>query len=411
MAAAQPPDPASTQAQAGQQDEVEIVDPGEPSVPIVGVGASAGGLAAFSQLLRHLPTDTGMAFVLIQHLDPTHASLLTELLAKTTAMPVMEVTDGVEIVADRVYIIPPNAGLVMAGNCLQLLPREAVVNSLQHQVHGKYLPIDRFFQSLATHRQHLAIAVVLSGTEGDGSIGLAAVKAAGGITFAQDRASSKFGGMPERAIATGCVDFVLPPAAIAAELVKICRHAYIAELPPRAAVEVLAVNEDTLSKIFTLLKMAKGLDLTGYKPATLKRRIMRRMALHNLSRLADYGNYLQTEPLEVDELYRDLLINVTSFFRDPSVFVALQNKVFPTILQSKSSGSPLRIWIAGCSTGEEVYSIAICLLEYLEIQEIRLPIQIFATDVNEVAIDRARMGIYKSSQMSGISIGSVSLLR
>jgi two-component system, chemotaxis family, CheB/CheR fusion protein len=362
---------------------------------IVGVGASAGGLEAFTTLLRHLPIDTGMAFVLIQHLDPTHESLLTELLARTTTMPVIEVTDGLEVMSDCVYVIPPNAAMVLAGNSLHLIPRTLVG--------GRYLPIDLFFQSLATHRQQQAIVVVLSGTDGDGAIGLMAVKAAGGITFAQDLASSKFEGMPDRAIATGCVDFVLPPQTIAVELGKISRHAYIAGLPPRTPVEVLPTNEHILTNIFTLLKTAKGLDFSGYKPATLKRRMLRRMALHNLDRLEDYGDYLQTEPQEVDELYRDLLINVTSFFRDPFVFTALKSKVFPAIIQSKDPGSSLRIWIAGCSTGEEVYSLAICLLEYLAEQNIRLPIQIFATDISEVAIDRARLGIYKPGQINGIS--------
>lgn len=363
--------------------------------PIVGVGASAGGLEAFTKLLEHLPTDTGMAFVLIQHLDPTHESLLTGLLAKTTSMPVTEVTNGMEVSPDRVYIIPPNVEMVLAGNSLQLFPRE--------RVHGRSLPVDRFFQSLATHRQNRAIAVVLSGTDGDGALGLAAVKAAGGITFAQDRASSKFGGMPDRAIATGCVDFVLPPAAIAAELATISRHGYVATLRPQPAVAVLPESENTLATIFTLLKTAQGLDFTGYRPATLKRRMMRRMALHNLARLEDYLHYLQANPLEVAELYRDLLINVTSFFREPVAFNALKRKVFPALLQSRSPGSPIRIWSAGCSTGEEAYSLAICLLEYLGERDLQLPIQIFATDISEAAIDRARTGIYKSGLMTGIS--------
>jgi two-component system, chemotaxis family, CheB/CheR fusion protein len=373
----------------GQKDDLGSI------CPIVGVGASAGGLEAFTKLLRHLPTDTGMAFVLIQHLDPTHASLLTELLARTTLMPVSEVTDGMEVRPDHVYVIPPNAGLVLAGNSLQLVPRDPV--------RGRYLPVDRFFESLATHRRNLAIAVVLSGTDGDGALGLAAIKATGGITFAQDSATSKFGGMPQQAIATGCVDFVLPPEAIAAELATISRHAYIAELPPRTIVEVLPVNESTLTTIFTLLKTATGLDFTGYKPATLQRRMLRRMALHNLHRVEDYGDYLQRNPAEVEDLYRDLLINVTSFFRDPAAFNTLSHKVFPAILEPRTLGSPLRIWIAGCSTGEEAYSLAICLLEYLAEREIQVPVQIFATDISEIAIDRARSGIYKPSQMVGIS--------
>jgi two-component system, chemotaxis family, CheB/CheR fusion protein len=364
--------------------------------PIVGVGASAGGLEAFTQLLKHLPTDTGMAFVLIQHLDPTHASLLTELLAKTTTMPVMEVCDGMEVLPDRVYIIPPNRELVLVGNKLELSARE--------KTHGRYLPIDRFFQSLAAHRQQQAIAVVLSGADGDGAIGLAAVKAAGGITFAQDIASSKFEGMPDRAIATGCVDFILPPEAIAAELERIGGQEDFAPRPPRQpAVAVVSPPErDTLTTIFRLLRTKTGVDFTGYKPATLKRRISRRMALHNLEHWQEYVNYLQTHPAELGELERDLLINVTSFFRDPATFNVLKSTVFPAIIDQKSPGVGLRIWVAGCSTGEEAYSIAICLLEYLDERSIQLPIQIFATDISETAIDLARTGIYKPGAIGGV---------
>jgi two-component system, chemotaxis family, CheB/CheR fusion protein len=322
--------------------------------PIVGVGASAGGLEAFTQLLNHLPTNTGMAFVLIQHLDPTHPSLLTGILAKVTSIPVTEVRDGMAVIPDRVYIIPPNTEMVLAGNRLKLSPRT--------KIHGKYLPIDRFFQSLATDRQHRAIAVVLSGADGDGALGLAAVKAVGGITFAQDRDSAKFGGMPHQAIATGCVDFVLSPERIAAELTTISRHEYIAQLPPSPVaeieVEVVGANENTLATIFSLLRRKKGVDFSGYKPATIKRRIARRMALHNLVSWHDYIDYLQTHPQELAELDRDLLINVTSFFRDPATFEALTSKVFPAILAQKSPGSSIRIWVAGCSTGQEAYSLA-----------------------------------------------------
>jgi two-component system, chemotaxis family, CheB/CheR fusion protein len=362
---------------------------------IVGVGASAGGLEAFTQLLRHLPVDTGMAFVLIQHLAPAHPSLLTSLLAKATAIPVVEVQNGMTVVPDRVYVIPPNTDLVLVENSLQLSPRE--------KIHGKYLPVDRFLKSLAIYRQHRAIAVVLTGADGDGAIGLAAVKEAGGITFAQDIASAKFEGMPHQAIATGRVDFVLPPQAIAAELIKIAHHPYIAQLPSTQPAETIPASEVALARIFTLLNRQKGVDFTGYKPATLKRRILRRMALHALERWDEYFDYLQAHPTEVDALDRDLLINVTSFFRDPATFDTLTTRVLPTILARKSPGLPLRIWVAGCSTGEEAYSIGICLLEYLAERSLQLPIQIFATDLSETAIDRARTGIYKPGMMAGVS--------
>jgi two-component system, chemotaxis family, CheB/CheR fusion protein len=377
---------------AGSDESAEL----DPTCTIVGVGASAGGLEAFTQLLKHLPTDTGMAFVLVQHLDPTHASLLTELLAKATTMPVTEVCDGMEVLSDRVYIIPPNRELVLVGNKLEL--------SVRAKTNGRYLPIDRFFQSLATERQQQAIAVVLSGADGDGAIGLAAVKAAGGITFAQDIASSKFEGMPDRAIATGCVDFILPPEAIAAELARIsCHPDFVPFSPSQPVVAVVSQPErDTLATIFRLLRTKTGADFTGYKPATLKRRISRRMALHNLESWQEYVDYLQTHPAELGELERDLLINVTSFFRDPATFQALKSTVFPAIFAQKASGVGLRIWVAGCSTGEEAYSIAMCLLEYLDEQSIQIPIQIFATDISETAIDLARTGIYKPGAIGGV---------
>ncbi|AFY94531.1 chemotaxis protein CheB [Chamaesiphon minutus] len=365
--------------------------------PIVGIGASAGGLEAFTQLLEHLPTDTGMAFVLVQHLDPTHASLLTQVLAKITAMPVAEVADGVAVMPDRVYAIPPNRELILVGNNLKLLARR--------QDRRRFLPIDRFFQSLATDRQHLAIAVVLSGADGDGSIGLAAVKAAGGITFAQDIASSKFEGMPKHSIATGCVDFILPPEAIAAELGAIGRHSRVARIPQHSSVKsVVGENQsESIAKIFNLLRTEKSVDFTGYKPATLKRRIVRRMALHDLERWDDYVRFLQTNPAELHELERDLLINVTSFFRDPAIFNAFKNTVFAEIVAQKSPGVPIRIWVAGCSTGEEAYSLAMCLLEYLEECQIQIPIQIFATDISEAAIAIARRGIYKPGMMGRVT--------
>jgi two-component system, chemotaxis family, CheB/CheR fusion protein len=336
-----------------------------------------------------------MAFVLIQHLDPTHPSLLTELLTRATKMPVTEIQDGMEVLPDRVYIIPPNTEMVLEGNSLKLSPRE--------KIHGRYLPIDRFFQSLAIHRQHRGIAVVLSGSDADGAMGLAAVKEAGGITFAQDRDSAKFGGMPHQAIATGCVDFVLPPQRIATELIKIGNHAYIAQLPPPPIVEVAVASENILATIFSLLQRQKGVDFTGYKPATLKRRIARRMALNNIDRGEDYLRYLQNNSPEVDALDRDLLINVTSFFRDPATFNALKTNVFPALVAQKSSTSTMRIWVPGCSTGQEAYSLAMCLLEYLEEQKIQFPIQIFATDISDASIDLARAGVYKLGMMTGVS--------
>lgn len=366
-----------------------------PSLPpVVAIGASAGGLEALSQLLRHLPTDTGMAFVVIQHLDPHQESMLTEILAKITEMPVQQVQDGMAIAANQIYVIPPNAQMVLRQNELKLTERE--------KIHGRPMPVDAFFQSLATARGNRAIAVVLSGSDGDGALGVAAIKASGGITFAQELTSAKFPGMPQHAIATGCVDFVLSPSAIAHEITKISRHPYVASSCPIPS-KTQPILYETLPTIFELLRAVKDIDFAVYKPATLQRRVLRRMTLHSLERPEDYITYLQSHPEEIEALYQDLLINVTSFFRDPESFQVLESHVFPSLIEGRPTDSPIRIWVPGCSTGEEAYSIAICLLEFLETHKAKFPIQIFATDLNEVAIERARKGFYRQSLMAGVS--------
>jgi two-component system, chemotaxis family, CheB/CheR fusion protein len=365
--------------------------------PIVGIGASAGGLEAFSHLLQPLPQDTGMAFVLVQHLAPEHASLLSEILTRTTTMNVHEVQDGVEILPNSVYVIPPNTLMTLEEGCLKLQPRQ--------RTRGKYMPIDAFFKSLAEDHSHKAIAIVLSGGDDDGSLGLAAIKAAGGITFAQDPRSAEVSKMPQNAIATGCVDFVLAPAGIAQELIKISRHPYV--MRPLAAIseggDGGSSNLEALSQIFALLRRTMGVDFSHYKQGTIRRRIMRRMVLHNLEQIDDYVQYLQGHATEVEDLYHDILINVTSFFREPDTFNALRETVFPSIVPAKSSDSPIRIWIPGCATGEEAYSIAISLLEFLDDRTIKPMIQIFATDISEVAIEQARLGIYAQSGLAEVS--------
>jgi two-component system, chemotaxis family, CheB/CheR fusion protein len=374
------------------------------SVPIVGIGASAGGLDAFKQLLRQLAIDTGMAFVLVQHLAPEHKSLLVELLAQSTQMPVCEITDGIEVEPNHIYIIPPNATTILAGRVLQLSPRE--------RVQGGYLPIDLFFQSIAAECGSEGIGVVLSGTDGDGALGLAAIKTAGGMTFAQDLPSSHFGGMPEHAAQTGRVDFILPPQEIAAKLNEIGRQLQLEPRvmktvvpPPAREPTALTTQEilDPLGQIFKLLRLHTGVNFAEYKHATLQRRIQRRMSQHSLASLEDYLSYLQDNPPEIAALYQDVLIDVTSFFRDPEVFQSLKERVLPQIVEQHAHMSPIRIWIPGCATGEEVYSIAICLLEVLDGVSPQPPIQIFATDLNGNAIETARMGIYKSSAVEHVS--------
>ncbi|MEG4074881.1 CheR family methyltransferase [Microcoleus sp. Pol14C2] len=363
--------------------------------PIVGIAASAGGLAAFTGLLSHLPIDTGMAFVLIQHLDPNHKSLLSEILARTTQMPVNEVKDGVAVEPNQVYVIPPNTKMVLSKGVLQLSPRE--------KIYGKYLPGDAFFTSLAIDRGHKAIAVVLSGGDGDGSLGLKAIKAAGGMTFAQCQDTAKFDSMPNTAVATGNVDFVLPPEKIAEELANYSHNPLLTGPLPMTKVEESLEQGDALATIFALLKSTTGVDFSHYKPTTIARRIQRRMVLYKLESLNDYAQHLRHNSAEVTALYEEILIHVTSFFRDPEAFEKLKELVFPTITQNKSAETPIRIWVAGCSTGEEVYSIAICLLEFLGDRVIQPPIQIFATDISEQAIGKARSGVYSENQMVDVS--------
>ncbi len=373
--------------------------PPQPDLPIVGIGASAGGLEAFTQLLQALPTDTGMAFVLIQHLEPLHDSLLSEILARTTAMTVHEVQHGMTIVPNCVYVIPPNTRMTLVHGQLELAPRS--------RTSGKHLPIDAFFQSLATEQGPQSIAIVLSGSGNDGTIGITAIKASGGITFAQSPDSAEFPVMPENAIATGQVDFVLTPAAIAAELVQISRQPDLARSVPISPASLDPephVNDPAaLNQVFALLRNAMGVDFTHYKQGTLRRRIMRRMALCQIASIDDYVQYLQTHPIEVAALYHDILINVTSFFREPASFEALKTQVLPRLLPLPGDDRPLRIWIPGCATGEEAYSIAITLLEFLADRVIKPTIQIFATDISEVAIGEARLGIYPPNRLTTVS--------
>jgi two-component system CheB/CheR fusion protein len=362
--------------------------------PIVGVGASAGGLEAFRSLLQALNARTGMAFVLVQHLDPDHESLLTKLLTQATRMPVTEVIEGVTVEPDHVYVIPPNKALGIRNGVLHLLARR--------RRDPKHMPVDAFFHSLAENEGSRAIGVILSGVASDGTLGLAAIKAAGGITFAQDSRSAKYDGMPRSAIAAGCVDFILPPEGIAREIRRISLHPYLGTPDHPSAGRRGERNEDLL-KIFALLRNATQVDFTNYKRSTIHRRIARRMVLHKLSGLRQYLKYLHENRAEMMALCEDLLIHVTSFFREPEAFRALKETILPRIFRNKAPGESLRIWVAGCSTGEEVYSIAIIVLEYLQHHKSSVPIQVFGTDVSETAIDTARAGIYSESAMSSVS--------
>jgi two-component system CheB/CheR fusion protein len=354
--------------------------------PIVGIGASAGGLEAISQLLGALPNDTDMAFLVVQHLDPRHASRLPELLSRSTTMPVLEASHGLRIQPDHVYVIPPNVSMGMAQGVLHLTPRG--------DGRGPHLPVDYLLRSIAVDQAAQGIAVVLSGTGSDGTQGVCEIKAVGGITFAQEPETAGHAGMPKSAIDSGCVDFVLPPEGIARQLAEIRRHPYL-----KATVDAMAttepVSQGNYHKVLTTVRARTGVDFTAYRDTTIRRRIMRRMALHSFASAADYVERLREDQGEIDALYHDLLINVTSFFRDPEMFEALKTGVLPELVKRKPPNEPFRVWVPGCSTGQEAYSLAMTIIEFYDTQPSRPAIQVFATDLSEqTALDKARAGVY-----------------
>lgn len=361
---------------------------------IVGVGASAGGLQAFTQLLRHLNRNAGVALVLVQHLAPGHESALTELLGRSTEMPVAEVTEGTRVQSDHVYVIPPDRDMEVRDGVLRLVPR---VKTRPH------LPIDHFLASLAEDQGNKAIGVIFSGTASDGTLGLKSIKAAGGITFAQDPEKANHGEMPRNAIAAGWVDSVLPIEGIANELMRIAEHPYLRMLPQGEGPEVVPKGENDLQKVYRALRTVSGVDFTNYKSNTIRRRIMRRMMLLKIDALKRYAQYVNENHGEAEVLFRDVLIHVTRFFRDSEVFDALKALVFPALVKDRSPETPIRIWVAGCSTGEEVYSLAICLLEFLSNASSAQDLQILATDVNNDALDKARQGEYPDNIAADVS--------
>ncbi|MFP5227599.1 MAG: chemotaxis protein CheB [Acidobacteriota bacterium] len=361
---------------------------GPASFPVVGIGASAGGLEALTVFFKALSAHLGMAYILVPHLDPHRESAFTQILERLTELPVQQIQNGMRIQADHVYVIPPNCDLTIANSCLHIVDRE--------QPRPTIATIDIFLRSLADSQGANAIGIILSGTGSDGTLGLAAVKGEGGITFAQDTLSAKYESMPSSAIAAGCVDFVLPPEEIAQELARIREHPYVAgaHLEP---VEDQGVDAN-MGQIFRLLRRAAKVDFSDYKPPTIGRRIQRRMVLHKMDKLADYVALLHRDRNEINALYQDLLINVTSFFRNPEAFDILKQLVYPAILQARgAASSPIRIWVPGCSTGEEAYSHAISLVEFLGEERTEVPIQIFGTDLSESSIQRARAANFKES--------------
>jgi two-component system, chemotaxis family, CheB/CheR fusion protein len=387
---ATPETPASTDDTAPEAEVAAKLD-----FSIVGVGASAGGLEAFSQLLAALPSDAGVAVVFVQHLSPDRESALPELLTASTSLPVVQVTESMPIEVNRVHVIPPGFHLSIENGRLHLSPRPT--GREQH------LPIDAFFRSLAEYAQSHAIGVVLSGTSSDGAAGLREIKAVGGITLAQDPKSAKYDGMPRAAIATDAVDLVLPPHEIAHELGRLIKHPLVRHVRPRQSSDEMAIDEEDLRRIFSLLRNATGVDFTHYKQPTIRRRLQRRMVLHKITSVQQYIKYLQQRPEEVQALYGDILIHVTRFFREPESFQTLSSVIFPSIVSHRHSDEPIRIWTPGCATGEEPYSIGIALLEYLGENAQGVPIQLFATDISEAAVDFARAGLYAENIADDVS--------
>ena len=363
--------------------------------PVVGIGASAGGLAAFEAFFSGMPADRdpAMAFVLVQHLAPDHKSILSDLIRRYTRMPVFEVEDGMVVKPNCVYIIAPNYDMAFLHGALHLMEPVAP--------RGQRLPIDYFFESLAQDQRELSIAVVLSGTGSDGTVGVRAVKDAGGMVMVQNPESCEFDGMPRSAIATALVDYQLPPAEMPAQLVAYAAHIF-GKLP-RSGLPANPRTEGALKKIFVLLRAQTGHDFSQYKPSTIYRRIERRMAVHQLETIDAYVRYLQQTPPEVDALFGDLLIGVTNFFRDPDAFQMLEEQAIPKLFTGKPNGAAVRVWSAGCSTGEEAYSLAILLVERMEALKQSYTVQVFATDIDARAIATARAGVYPASIAADMS--------
>jgi two-component system CheB/CheR fusion protein len=370
-----------------------VADASKTPCLIVGLGASAGGIAAFEAFFSAMPADSGMAFVLVQHLSPDHHSILAELIQHKTSMPVFQVKDGTEVKNNCVYVIPPNRDLALLNGRLQLL---VPVNPRGHP-----LAIDLFFKSLAQDQRERAIGIVLSGTGSDGTLGLQAIKNEGGMIMAQSSESSEYKGMPNCAISTGLVDFVLPPAEMPAALISYAAHAF--ESVRKHASVPTSKAETALQKIFVLLRAQTSHDFSQYKSSTIRRRIERRMAVQQIDALDHYVKYLQQTPAEVDALFRDLLIGVTQFFRDSLAYAALEQQIIAKLFDNKPAGGEIRVWSAGCASGEEAYSIAILLQECLEKRNQPYSVKVFGSDIDSLAIAKARAGLYPTGIAADIS--------
>ena len=364
------------------------------SFPIVAIGASAGGLEAITELLKNLPIDTGMAFIYVQHLSPDHKSLLVQILSKTTSMKVQEIDNMDLIEPNNVFVIPFNKGIEVTDGHIKLFPRSKT---------SSVISIDILFSSLAQAQKDRVIGVLLSGNGNDGTTGMRDIKYQGGLTFAQNE-SAKFHSMPQSAIAAGAVDFILPPKGIAIELVHLSKNPFVRNRKIKVENESLIENDSPeLKEILELLHKNTGGDFTLYKMNTIKRRIVRRMLLYRIKSIGEYAKLLNEKVEEVDILYQDLLINVTSFFRETETYKYLKSTLLPRLLKNKKNGEVLRIWVPACSTGEEAYSIAMMLMELKDNTDNDVPIQIFGSDLSERAIAKARIGVFSLKDLESIS--------
>ncbi len=357
----------------------------------VGIGASAGGLEAIEGVIKNISIDSSLAYIIIQHLSPDYKSMMVELLSKVTNLPVQRAENGMEVKKNNIYLIPPKKDMTIFHGKLLLSDQDRGIGT------GINLPIDTFFQSLADDQESKAIGVVLSGTGSDGTRGLRTIKERGGMVIVQSVETAKFDGMPQSAIDIGIADIVASPEAIAENLSSISKHPFVSQNSPTT----IDSDEDALTRIFYLLRERRKVDFTFYKPNTVLRRLERRLTVNQVDNLKDYLRYLETYPVEIDHLYRELLIGVTRFFRDDEAFSSMRHEWLPDLIKSKKNNK-LRFWVAGCSTGEEAYSLAILCQEIIAELGIPTDVKIFATDIDQTAIQKASSGIYMESIMADI---------
>lgn len=359
---------------------------------VVGIGASAGGLEALEKFFANTPRQSALSFLVVQHLSPDHKSFMVELLSKRTQIPVLQAEDGLEIKPDHIYLIPPKKILKIYRGRLLVAERE--------MDRGFNMPIDILFRSLAEERQYHAIGVILSGTGSDGTMGIRAIKDAGGLVMVQSEATAQFGGMPHNAIATGLADYILSPEEMPAQLMQYVRHPFVAR--DQTIARDQGPTETLMHKIFALLRERCGVDFANYKPSTIDRRIARRISINHLNNLEEYYNYLEISPREAGLLLNDILICVTRFFRDRDSFEYLANSIIPDILGRVPAGGSIRVWSPSCSTGEEAYSLAMLFAEEMARQEKLWDLKIFATDIAKAAIESASLGLYSDSEVADV---------